>query len=308
MRILIHYFLAQLRIMAVTLPLLSGASAAYADEGRAVLIVANANAEPFTQIIAGFKNDLANHAKFVEVFSPTASSVTAAIAQNKPALIFAVGEDATKLAQQQNNVPIISTLVLSERLFKPDSNTGVSLTYSLATQVQWLKKFLPEQSNIGVLFNSQENAETVQSLKRIIEQAGLKLKAIPVETPRQLPDALDQLSSNVEVLLAIPDSVALSSATVKEVMLATFRSRTPLVGLSENWVKSGALYALTWDYQDLGQQCAAQAQKILSGQTVKSIPPETPRKITYAINTKIAEHMNIAIPDGLLKKAKTTFN
>lgn len=308
MRILIHYFLAQLRIMAVTLPLLSGASAAYADEGRAVLIIANANAEPFTQIIAGFKNDLANHAKFVEVFSPTASSVTAAIAQNKPALIFAVGEDATKLAQQQNNVPIISTLVLSERLFKPDSNTGVSLTYSLATQVQWLKKFLPEQSNIGVLFNSQENAETVQSLKRIIEQAGLKLKAIPVETPRQLPDALDQLSSNVEVLLAIPDSVALSSATVKEVMLATFRSRTPLIGLSENWVKSGALYALTWDYQDLGQQCAAQAQKILSGQTVKSIPPETPRKITYAINTKIAEHMNITIPDGLLKKAKTTFN
>lgn len=308
MRILIHYFLAQLRIMAVTLPLLSSASTAYADEGRAVLIVANANAEPFTQIIAGFKNDLANHAKFVEVFSPTASSVTAAIAQNKPALIFAVGEDATKLAQQQNNVPIISTLVLNERLFKPDSNTGVSLTYSLATQVQWLKKFLPEQSNIGVLFNSQENAETVQSLKRIIEQAGLKLKAIPVETPRQLPDALDQLSSNVEVLLAIPDSVALSSATVKEVMLATFRSRTPLVGLSENWVKSGALYALTWDYQDLGQQCAAQAQKILSGQTVKSIPPETPRKITYAINTKIAEHMNIAIPDGLLKKAKTTFN
>lgn len=308
MRILIHYFLAQLRIMVVTLPLLSGASTAYADEGRAVLIVANANAEPFTQIIASFKNELANHAKFVELFSPTASSVTAAITQNKPALIFAVGEDATKLAQQQSSVPIVSTLVLSERVFKPDSNTGVSLTYSLATQVQWLKKFLPEQSNIGVLFNSQENAETVQSLKRIIEQAGLKLKAIPVETPRQLPDALDQLSSNVEVLLAIPDSVALSSATVKEVMLATFRSRTPLVGLSENWVKSGALYALTWDYQDLGQQCAGQAQKILSGQTVKSIPPEAPRKITYAINTKIAEHMNIAIPDALLKKAKTTFN
>jgi putative tryptophan/tyrosine transport system substrate-binding protein len=253
---------------------------------------------------------LATHAKFTEVFSPESAAIAQAISQSKPALIFAIGQDATKLAQQQGgNVPVISTLVLNDQAFKPANSTGVSLTYSLATQIQWLKKLLPEQSNVGVLFNPEENAGTVQELKKIIDQASLKLKAIPVETPRQLPDALDQLSgSDIQVLLAIPDRIALSPATVKEVMLSSFRSRTPLVGLSENWVKSGALYALTWDYDDLGQQCALQAQRLLSGQAVKSIPPETPRKITYAINAKIAEHMNITIPESLLRKAKTTFN
>jgi putative ABC transport system substrate-binding protein len=100
----------------------------------------------------------------------------------------------------------------------------------------------------------------------------------------------------------------MSVNTAKEVLLASFRNKVPLIGVSDNWVKSGAFYALSWDYTDLGLQCADQAIKLLSGTPVRSIPPEHPRKVTYTINTKIAEHMNIDIPESLLKNAKMVFN
>lgn len=310
MRAFIRYFIwVPLQLMTVLALLIGEGKAAHADDAKLVLIAANANTALYQQAINGFKTELANRARYTEIFEPTGTSIAQAVNANKPALIFAVGEEASKLAQQQSGgIPVISTLVLSDRIFKASNITGVSLNYPLTTQVQWLRKFLPDQNTVGVLFNSAENADTVQSLKKVVEQAGLKLKAILVETPRQLPDALEQLSSNIEVLLAIPDSIAFSPATVKEVMLASFRGRVPLIGLSENWVKSGALYALSWDYEDLGRQCGAQAQKLFAGQSIKSIEPETPRKVAYAINLKIAEHMNIVIPDSLLQKAKTTFN
>ncbi|MCX7088822.1 MAG: hypothetical protein NTV00_12325 [Methylococcales bacterium] len=291
--------------------MVTGIFNAYAEVNQKVLIVANTNEEPYAQVIKGFKAQLAesNHFTLTELFKPTAADITQHISQDNPNLIFAVGREATELAQQNSAaIPMVSTLVLKESIFKLGKTTGVSLTYPFTTQIQWLKKFFPEQTKIAVLFNPAENAETIQRLKKVTEPAGLRLIAIPVESPRQLPDALEQLANNVDVLLTIQDEIALSPQTVKEVLLASFRNRVPMVGLSENWVKSGALYALSWDYDDLGRQCAVQAQKIGNGQTVQSIPSETPRKMIYTINTKIAEHMNIDISGSLIQNAKILFH
>jgi putative tryptophan/tyrosine transport system substrate-binding protein len=303
--------LSRFKWLAIVMLMTVGVMNVYADKDLQVLIVAHANEGAYSAVVKGFKAQLTSSSRirFSELFQPTGAAIAQEINQNKPSVIFAVGSDANDLAQQHSaGIPVISTLVLTEQAFKAGSSTGVSLTYPLATQIQWLKTFLPEQTRVAVLFNVVENAKTVQALKKVLEHAGLALTAIPVETPRQLPDALEQLANNVDVVLAIPDEIALSPKTAKEVLLASFRNRVPLVGLSENWVKSGALYALSWDYDDLGRQCAQQAQKLLNGQAIKAIAPETPRKITYVINMKIAEHMNLDISASLLQKAKVTFN
>lgn len=285
------------------------ATASITVQGQQVLIVANADGGAYGQVIKGFKTQLAAGIEYTEMYKPTGDVIAREINQHKPDLIFALGADASALAQQKSTtIPIISTLVQKEQAFKAANSTGVSLVHSFATQVQWLKKFLPDYRKVAVLYNSAENAAAIQAIKKATDQMGLTLIAIPVESPRQLPDALDQLANNIDVLLAIPDEVVLSTATVKEVMLASFRNRVALVGISDNWVKSGALYALSWDYDDLGQQCALQAQKVFAGQAVKSIAPENPRKVTYSINTRIAGDMNVVISDSLLKKAKTIYN
>ena len=281
--------------------------------GSHILIVINSNDTPYQEAVTGFKKQLSLNGaiKFTELAIPQAQPPSAKqIDSIKPDLVFALGNEATKWASQQtSSIPIVVTMVLKDDVFRQSPNiTGVSLAYSLNTQFQWLKKFFPQQKSVAVLYNPGENAATLREVTQVSQQNGFKLTSIAVDTPKQLPIALERLASNVELLFAIPDETVMSVNTAKEVLLASFRNKVPLIGLSDNWVKSGAFYALSWDYEDLGGQSGAMAKKILAGTPVRSIPPENPRKVAYTINTKIAEHMNMEIPEDLLKKAKMVFN
>jgi putative tryptophan/tyrosine transport system substrate-binding protein len=290
------------------------ASPICADKANShILIVINSKDTPYQEAITGFKKQLSSNGavKFTELaISQAQPSSAKQIDSIKPDLVFALGNDATKWASQQSSsIPIVATMVLKDDIFRQSANiTGVSLGYSLSTQFQWLKKFFPQQKSVAVLYNPAENAATVQELMNVSQRNGIQLVAIQVETPKELPFALQRLGSNVDLLFAIPDETVMSVNTAKEVLLASFSNKVPLIGLSDNWVKSGAFYALSWDYEDLGSQSGGLAKKILAGTPVRSIPPENPRKVAYTVNAKIAEHMNIEIPKELLTKAKMVFN
>ncbi|MBK8815310.1 MAG: hypothetical protein IPN42_07300 [Methylococcaceae bacterium] len=283
-----------------------------AEKTFQILIVTSSNDEVYRETINGFKGQISASLKTkiseLNIMQrPTWDNNV--VEQLSPDVVFTLGIESLNWASQKSvQIPIVATMVLKEDTFKKAGNiTGVSLSYSMQTQIHWLKKFFPQQSSVAILYNPAENAGTVKAAKEISQQEGLKLVAIPVETPKELPYALEQLSSNVELLLAIPDETVMSVNTAKEVLLASFRNKVPLIGLSDNWVKSGAFYALSWDYTDLGKQSALLAQKILNGASVSTVLPEHPRKVAYTVNAKIAEHMNIDVSNSALKNAKVVF-
>lgn len=285
---------------------------ALAKDAASVLIVATSDARLYAQAIEGFKDEFANRRGIVfsEFFlnktdNPT-PELSTMFAQQNPALILALGGAEIKgIANVSKKVPVVATMILkrSELSGRPNL-TGVYLFYPLTTQFNWLKRLLPNRTNIAILYNPLENQHYIESAIDTAVDSGLAIIPIPVKTPKQLPYALGRLSGNVNALFAIPDSLVLSPKTAQQLLLASFRNLVPMVGFSENWVKAGALYALTWDYQDLGRQCAVQAANLLNGADIASIPPEPPRKLSYSINSKIAQHMKINIPDHLLLKAK----
>jgi putative tryptophan/tyrosine transport system substrate-binding protein len=283
----------------------------FAENTAHILIIASSNDAPYQEAVTGFKEQISAHAKikFTELILAQ-SSGSEEIERLKPDLIYTLGGEASKWASlQTSRIPIVATMVLKDNMFRQSANmTGVSLSYPFRTQFQWLKKFFPLKKTVAILFNPVENAANVKGAKEVSQQAGFNLVAIPVESPKELPFAFEQLANNVEILLAIPDETVMSVNTAQEVLLASFRNKVPLIGLSDNWVKSGAFYALSWDYEDLGKQCATLAQKLLGGSPVPTVPPEHPRKVTYTINAKIAENMNMDIPEDLLKNAKMVFN
>lgn len=284
---------------------------AHAEKNGHVLIIVNSTDEPYQQTIAGFKEQLKTIPKliFTELTLAQAKADVSQLDKIKPNLIYSLGAEATQwISLNTADVPIIATLVLKEEDLKKSANvTGVSLNYSLKTQFEWLKKFFIQQKTVAILYNPKENAGVIEIAKAVGGQFGFNLVAIPVASPKELPFALGQLANNIEILLAVPDETVMSVNTAKEVLLASFRNKVPLVGLSDNWVKSGAFYTLSWDYEDLGRQCAEMAQKIMGGAPITAISPEHPRKITYTINAKIAEHMKIDIPLEIIKNAKKIF-
>ena len=99
----------------------------------------------------------------------------------------------------------------------------------------------------------------------------------------------------------------LSPQTAEAILLFSFRSGVPFVGLSSSWVKAGALYALDRDYKDLGSQCGELAIKVLQGTKPSMLPIVPPRKTLYSLNQKTADHMKLEFSPLIMKNAQQIF-
>ena len=136
---------------------------------------------------------------------------------------------------------------------------------------------------------------------------GLELSAEKVSSPREIPPALELLGRKVDVLWGIPDKLVFTQQTAKEILLFSFRNRIPFIGLSSSWVKAGALYALDWNYRNVGKECGDRAVAILQGNKADPYSPDAVKGIIYSLNLKAAERMKIAFPADILKEAMNVY-
>lgn len=235
--------------------------------------------------------------------------VLQAMKATHPSLVFTLGSPATEaVIREVQNIPIIAGMIMNEaELTKAKNATGIVLEFPLQTHISWIKKLLPDKKTIGALFNSRENTATIEQARRIIEDSGLTFYSKRVETPQELPDALDSLPGNADVLWGLTDSVVFSPETVKGILLFSFRNRIPFVGLSTSWVKAGAVYALDRDYVDIGIQCGELAEQVLKGVKIHTLKPQSPRKVLYALNLTSTNHMHLNFSDGVIRGAHPVF-
>jgi putative ABC transport system substrate-binding protein len=229
--------------------------------------------------------------------------------QEQVRLLFTLGSLATQAAVRSGSeLPLLASLILTaDDLQQAKNATGVVLEFPADTQLQWLHKLLPAQPTVGVLFNAGENQQKIAAAAQVAQQLGLKLMAREVATPQELPEAMNSLSNQADVLWGITDQIVLSPQTAEPILLFSFRNRIPFVGLSTSWVKAGALYALDRDYPDLGAQCGEMAQQVLQGTPAGTLPFATPRKIIYSLNLKTANYMKIEMSQALVEGASQVF-
>lgn len=122
-----------------------------------------------------------------------------------------------------------------------------------------------------------------------------------------MPDALDGIAKDADLLWGLSDQVVLSPQTAEPILLFSLQRRVPFSGLTTSWTKAGALYSLDRDYSDLGAQCRELALKILQGSNPGALPPVPPRKVVYSLNLKTADHMRLDIPQSIIEGAQSVF-
>jgi putative ABC transport system substrate-binding protein len=310
------YFIA-CRIILVLLAVSIASQAVAATEPPLVVILSSKHSVSYQQTAQAFKNHLQQEMGDVRFYTHTlndkaedALSLMQQIKHKNPALIYTLGSLATRSSIKYiKDKPIVASFLLDDSNIRNVPNaTAVLLEHSSHTQLQLLQQLMPDIATVGILYNPEQNARQITIMQQQARKLGLKLLAIKVEHRTDLPKALKNISKRADVLLGIPDKVVLTRKTAKQILLTSFRNRMPFIGLSSTWVKAGAVYALDWDYQDIGSQCGGLAQKILLGTAVTALPPEPPRKVVYAFNQKTIQRMNLAIPETLMSNATQVFN
>lgn len=285
-------------------------------EDEAMVMVTSHDTEPYQRVLAGFRDYLTGRDGTVRFVSYSlqreeaeARRVLEMARRERASPLLTVGSAATQVAlQAPGDGPVIACMVVGEKDVRRAANaTGVTLEFSLETQFEWMRRFLPSGRTVGVLYNPEENREQIDAAARVARSVGLRLAARKVERPQALPAALASLADEVDLLWGVTDQLVLSPQTAEAILLFSFRNRIPFTGLSESWVKAGALYALDRDYADIGAQCGELALKILRGAKASALPPQRPRKLTYAVNLRTAEHLKVEIPAALIEGAQEVF-
>jgi putative ABC transport system substrate-binding protein len=204
-------------------------------------------------------------------------------------------------------VPVIAGLVFSAAEIGGMANaTGVYLDIPVDAQISVIKRLFPKARRVGVIY-SMENEKKIAESSKIAQKFGLDIEAQKAFEPKEIPHALELAGKNADVLWGLMDKVVLAPETAKQILLFSLRNELPFIGPSENWAKAGAAAAFSWNFEDLGVQCAEILLKLIKGAKTSEIAPVSPRKIEYALNLKTADQMKIEFSPEIINGSTRVF-
>lgn len=259
-----------------------------ASGAQRLVVIASSDAPPYQNALAG----LAKLGVATETWQLGAGPEPALGRAGRDTAIVALGSAAAAtVARAAPAVPVVNCMVLGSGDGKPaPAAISVPLQIPAETQVRWMRKLLPNAHNVGILFDPAQNEKRAADDAAAFARAGFVPVLEPVTGPTALPHALTRLTNRVDVLHALPDTTVFAREHSRALLLFSFRHQIPLTGPTEAWVKAGALYALDWDYADLGRYCGALALQRLAGG--KAPAPAAPRT-RLVVNARSAEQLRI---------------
>jgi putative ABC transport system substrate-binding protein len=263
-----------------------------------LIVVSSSDALPFQQALAGIRKQ----GPPVEAFGIDAEHATplaAAIARaGRDTAIVALGAQSSEaVARTGTTATIVNCMVLGGGRV-PAGTQVVPLDIPLEARIMWMRRLLPKARNVGILFDPAQNERRAAEGAEGLRRAGFNAVLEPVTGPAALPTALTRLTNRIEVLHAIPDTTVFAREHARALLLFSFRNHIPLAGPTEAWVRAGALYAIDWDYADLGRYCATLA---LQQQAGGRPPPPTPARTRVIANLRSAEQLRIEWDDDTLR-------
>ena len=127
--------------------------------------------------------------------------------------------------------------------------------------------------------------------------AGIKLLAKEVQSPKEVPPALLAFKGKIDVYWMIPDPLVVTPETTESLLLFSVENMVPILTFSEKYVEMGALLSVGIDPYDIGRQASDIAKKILAGAGVKNVRNVDPRKAILSLNQKIAKKLGIVLDE-----------
>lgn len=274
------------------------------SNAQRLIVVSSSDGAPYQQALAGIQKQ-GRPVEALQLRADNASAVAATVARaGRDAAIVTLGAQASDaVARAGATTAIVNCMVIGGGR-APAGTQVVPLDIPVETRVMWMHRLLPKARNVGILFDPAQNERRAAEGAEGLRRAGYTAILEPVTGPTALPNALNRLTNSIDVLHAIPDTTVFAREHARALLLFSFRNHIPLAGPTEAWVSAGALYAIDWDYADLGRYCAALA---LHQQAGGRAPPPTPPRTRVIANLRSAEQLRIRWNDDVLRQFDKVF-
>lgn len=297
-----------LLLLALLLTAAPGESAA--EDSRRVVVLESGSAAPYKEAIEGFRTALPDGVEvYQEKISGPPTETVERVHAHRPDLVVAVGSKAAAWAiVNTRSVPVVFLMVLNPvasglvaSLEQPGERvTGAALDIPLSAQFEVLRQVL-RAKRVAVLSDPGQSGSLIDEARRVAGRHGIELTAIPVNDPKDLDAALERVRG-FDALWAIADRTVLARKGAERILLYTLENRIPFMGLSEQYVRAGALLGLSSSYHENGRQGAEIAARLLSGESSSRVPVVLPEEIRIHYNERTARRLGIDLPPEALDR------
>ncbi len=224
-------------------------------------------------------------------------------------LIVTLGTDALRHVVVRNSrTPVIAGLVprLSyERVLQesgkknPSTMAALYLDQPFGRQLDLLRLALPAVRHIGVLWGPESITQQAL-LNTALQGRGLELSEGTYTEGQSLIAALRTAMSDAEVLLAVADGAVYNPASVSNILLTSYRAKTPVLAFSPAYVKAGALLSVHSTAAQAGAQLGAMSAHLL--QTNSMPANQYPAEFSISANEYVARSLGLSLDVGALSE------
>lgn len=232
--------------------------------------------------------------------------------KGKSAIVLGMGPLAAQAAREgAPELPLLFCMIQDpgrNGLTGAPNTFGVSFTIPVKNQLAAFRLVNPRGARIGVIYNAENSGRQVQEAQKAASVVRLLLIDRPVQSDREIPEALRSLLKGAEAVdaLWIPaDPMLLSDETRRFILSETLKSAKPVYSFSPALVLEGALVSNGPDMTSIGEQLADLLARAAAGEKGKGellIP-----RAELVINKKIADKLKIEISADALKAASRVF-
>jgi putative ABC transport system substrate-binding protein len=220
-------------------------------------------------------------------------------------LIVTVGVAAAQrvLASRDNGaLPPTLCLLVPRRAFEDLLKAGagearkqisaIYLDQPISRQLNLIALAMPEATRIGILFGPT-SVGLEDEVREAARARGLIVRSADVGRATDVYPALQKVLRESDVLLALPDSVALNASTVRGILVTSYRTGVPVMGFSQALVDAGAVIGAYSTERQQGREGAEVAARFLAGESLPR--PAYPRYFTVGVNFNAARGLGVAV-------------
>ncbi len=302
-RLQIHRTSAGLLSLAAIAVLSGGRAKAVPSEARVAALLSE-DITAYREALEGFKR--VYKGPVVDFDMGQAGVRLGELRASHPALVLAVGVRAAKAAAEGfADLPVVYCMVLDPGVngISGSNVTGVTLAIPVKRQIEGFRQVLPGLARLGVVYSPAKSGSLMEEARPAAAALGVTLLSESVQRSEQVPDALARLAGKVDGLWLPPDATVVTKETFRLALELSLARKVPLMVFNSQFVKAGALLALSPDYGASGSEAARIVKLILSGKKPAEIPMTAARG-TLVVNVGTARSLGLEIPPSVLKSSQ----
>jgi ABC-type uncharacterized transport system substrate-binding protein len=219
------------------------------------------------------------------------------------ALVVTLGSRAAHGLRHHIQVPVLhaaipmalypALLASPEPDLHPHGHSALFLDQPATRQMEAIRLALPQLQQLGVLISPGREA-MLEPLHAAADDRGIEIIDAVVPEQELLIPRVEQLLRYADALLITPDATLYNRYTLQKVLLAAYRQRKPVIGLSEAYVKAGALLAVHADTEAIGRDLGEAIARFL--ETGRLDPPDHVKRFAIAVNYHVARSLGLTLP------------